>query len=509
MRKGTVSAVLVATSLCLAPTSAYSADSIVVGGETGWSALVRRSGVSEIAGLRSYPVLALSSAATPRQTGGDGQPEQDAFLTFDEGSPASFTDGAGRYRLSPSPSVSFSPQARAGAGSILFSGPGGLTLTPIPRSGALFSPGSRPGDFSLDFWLYPANLANGEALLSWTASRSTAAGKRVFQRIDCEVAQNRVEWRFADFFITPDDSASQGLTLAARSRLVPRTWTHHELRYDSSTGLVEYLVDGKLEDAAYATSTGREGGELRPPVVGSGGAFVLGPQFIGMIDEFRIFGGSAPSPSLAKYPRAGGRGETRFFDLGTTNAQILRLDAKMSSPPEGETRFFLRAGDSPYGWKDDPASWTAVVPGTDLDGKIRGRWLQVAVVLYPDGDGEQSPTVERIVVSYQKDEAPPPPAMVTAVPRNGAVELKWRPSPDPDLGGYLIYYGESRGEYFGTDASAGTSPLDVGLRTTYLVDGLRDGALYYFTIAAYDRANPRHVGEFSREVSARPTRTAP
>lgn len=506
MRKGIASAALAAALLSLHSLPAHPEDAIVVGGAAGWSSLVRRSAVAEAAGLRNRPVLTLSSASGGAPAG----PADDLLLSFDSPDAAAFSDASGRYRVSVPAGVAASGRARAGTGAALFSGAEGIAVAPLPASGALFSPGSRLGDFSLRFWIYPANLENGERLLSWTASRVSAGGARVFQRIDAAVARNRIEWSFADFFAAPDDRTLAPLALASRSRIIPRTWSHHEIRYDSSTGLVEYLVDGALEDAAYATSTGREGGEPRIPVVGSGGSFVVAPRFTGMVDEFRAAAAPAPAAaSLSRYPRGGGRAETRFFDLGTTNAEILRLDAAAHEPAESEARFFLRAGDSPYGWKDDDSSWVPVSRGVPLDGKVRGRWVQIAVVLYPDGSGEGAPFVESVSLSYRTDEAPPPPSAVTATARNGAVELKWRPSPDSDLGGYLVYYGEARGEYFGTGASGGESPIDVGLRTSYLVDGLRDGALYYFSIAAYDRADPPHVGEFSREVSARPARTAP
>jgi hypothetical protein len=75
----------------------------------------------------------------------------------------------------------------------------------------------------------------------------------------------------------------------------------------------------------------------------------------------------------------------------------------------------------------------------------------------------------------------------------------------------MVYYGTSRGEYFGEGAAPGASPVDVGKRTGLYIDGLENGVLYYFAVAAYDRRDGTddgrgifHAGEFSREVSARP-----
>ena len=95
--------------------------------------------------------------------------------------------------------------------------------------------------------------------------------------------------------------------------------------------------------------------------------------------------------------------------------------------------------------------------------------------------------------------------MVGAVARDGAVDLSWRMSEDPELGGYLIYYGSAPGEYFGDAAILGPSPINVGKRASVRIDGLRNGTLYYFVVAAYDKRDTE-PGAFSRELSARPLR---
>jgi hypothetical protein len=87
--------------------------------------------------------------------------------------------------------------------------------------------------------------------------------------------------------------------------------------------------------------------------------------------------------------------------------------------------------------------------------------------------------------------------------------LRWRNSPDINTEGYLVYYSDVRGEFFGEDALLGPSPIDAGKRNNLFIDGLKNGTLYYFRIAAYIQgersgAPARLTGEFSREVTARP-----
>jgi hypothetical protein len=493
-----VSAAAAALFTILSP-SAPNAESLVLGGRAGWADIERRYGVVEAAGLRNVPVLTLSSSrAAPGESA-------DLDLTFDVSAAGLVRDRAGRYDVSVASTVSIAPgsRARSGSGAVLFAGAeGGVSIAPNLGSDALFRAGNRVGDFSIEFWLYPANLENGEQLLSWSASRAN-----VVQRLRCLVARNRIEWTFLDFFTAPDGIARVPVSLSSRSAVVPRTWSHHLIRFDAKLGSLEYLVDGELESIAYATSTGTERGEPYLPIVGGGGVFTLGGRFTGMIDEFSIQSSAADEPSLDKYPREGGRVETKFLDLETSNAAIKSIDATFAAPGLSAIRFFVRASDNPYRWKNDESSWIPVEPGRLISNPPRGRWAQVAAVLYPDGGSRVAPVLEELRVHYERDEAPPPPSYVVASAREGAVELAWRPSPDPDLGGYLIYYGTDSGDYFGVDARPGASPIDVGLSVSFIVDGLRDGALYYFAVAAYDRAAPRHIGAFSREVAARPART--
>jgi len=430
-------------------------------------------------------------------------------LSFDDAGSGAVSSHLDAYRVTIPSTVSIvGPlRARAGNGAALFAGSApGILVEPASQEALLYS-GNRMDDFSIEFWLYPANMENGEQLLSWSASRRSNTGEAVFQRFRCLVARNRIEWTFSDFFSSPDERGRIPVSLSSRSPVVPRIWSHHLLRFDSTIGLVEYLIDGRLESVAYATTTGTERGEAFSPIAGTDGVLAIGPRFTGMLDEFRISGDISERTSNSRFPSDGGRAETRVLDLGTSNAETRLLEAKAAKPGNSDAFYFLRAGESPDFREGRGSDWIPVQNGKPLGESLRGRWLQIAVSLYPDGDGEQSPVLEELKIHYEQDLPPPPPSSVTAEIRDSAVELAWRPSPDPDLGGYLIYYGTARGEYFGDSYSAGPSPIDVGQRTSFVVDGLRNGALYYFAIAAYDRAPARHIGEFSREVSARPART--
>jgi hypothetical protein len=523
---------------------------ISLGGAAAWNLVEYRAGITQVSSVRRYPVLVLSSAAnstagspvlsvTPANSAASAL---DLALSFDERTPDSFKDSTNHYRIIVSPDLETTDRyfPRAGTGAALFRGispPGSggpLVIEPQSRD-ALFAPDSHIRDFTLEFWLYPLNMENGEQILSWISSRSIPASQNpaaggggrdryASQRIQCEVSKNRLQWSFIGFFVSPDLTGHIDITIGGTTPVVPKTWSHHLIRFDSVTGMLEYMVNGKTEAIEYVSPGSREGGEVYTPVTGDSGNFVLGGQFMGIMDEFKIHGAWIVNPVIQKYPLRGGRMETKAIDLGEGNSVVFKVDAsggrtsiteagikgefrengRFRFADDSELQFFIRTADNPYVWDD--ADWQSFTPGADIAGNIRGRYVQLAVDFYPSADSEASPYLEELRITYLPDEPPLPPASLTAVAVDGGVQLRWKSSPDTDTIGYLVYYGEGRDYYFSEDALQGASPIDVGKRNTIILDGFTNGTLYYFRVAAYDRRTGAsfHAGEFSREVSARP-----
>jgi hypothetical protein len=239
-----------------------------------------------------------------------------------------------------------------------------------------------------------------------------------------------------------------------------------------------------------------------------------------MIDHFRIYSRFVEEAELNRYPY-NGRALSTPIDLGTKNSVVLRVDAvggiynafagnmKAKGSPKdafsfeggAQMRFFIRASDSPYRW--DEKAWRSFTPGSRLSA-LRGRYIELAVDFYPGGDFETTPYLEDISVIFAQKAAPAPPAHLLATPRDGAVELSWKPSKDESAAGYLVYYGDGSGNYLGDGAALGPSPIDVGKQTSVNIDNLKNGTLYYFSVSAYDDLGM--PGDYSREISVLPLR---
>jgi hypothetical protein len=226
---------------------------------------------------------------------------------------------------------------------------------------------------------------------------------------------------------------------------------------------------------------------------------------------------------VQKYLPSGGRIETRAIDLGDDYSKVVRVNAsggrvsisgesinnefrengKMRFTDNSEMNFFIRSCENPY--MLNSSTWITFTPGVDIP-DITGRYVQLAVDFYPSADGETSPYLNELRISYLRGEPPMPPKNLTAVAVDSGVLLRWKPSPSLGAAGYLIYYSSVRGELFGNDALLGPSPINAGKRDSLFIDGLKNGVLYYFRVAAYDNVsgNYYNTGEFSVEVAARP-----
>ncbi|MCL2879603.1 MAG: fibronectin type III domain-containing protein [Treponema sp.] len=524
---------------------------ILLGGASKWDSILVRSGICEAPCIRPYTALVLSTGADAANNAGASS-ALDMALSFDEGKPGLWKDSAGNYRVTVSPALEAADRqwARSGNGAALFSGVSAevnsepLIINSSNRS-ALFAPGGRIGDFSLEFWLYPFHLENGEQIITWTSSLPTdGSGQYPLQSIKCFAAKNRLQWVFTNFFASPAAMAGNGsvvqkpkylnIDLSGSTPVVPQTWSHHLIRFDSRTGMIEYLVNGEVQSIAYATVSGHESasrsGEVFTPITGKDGIFNVGSRFTGMMDELNIYSAYIDPPPLQKFSRSG-RMETRVIDLGAENSGITVIDVRggrtalqanrdsiefrengrFRFSDDSEMQFFIRTSDNPYRWDNSP--WRTFTPGVPLPDTVRGRYIQAAVDFYPSSNGECSPYLEEMRITYTPNEAPMPPSSLVAVASDGRVQLRWKSSPDIATDGYLVYYGTKKGEYFGEDAILGVSPVNAGRQNNLVVNGLKNGVLYYFTVAAYKGADPSGaaglpgqlmIGDFSREVTARP-----
>ncbi len=472
--------------------------SIVLGRKDEWRSIEVLNNTAVREGWKGYQDIVLSEGEYAAAEDGA---EADLLLHFNE---YPWKDEAGNYEPAGPNGRLSTENARFGGGSAAFpSYDTGITL--IPGQDSMLVPGAVWGDFTVEFWLYPANLAEGETVILWTANLPTENGP-LQQHIRCSFSRRRLQWDFANVFLPPDRS-NFSLQIEGRQSLIPRKWSHHLLRFSAETGIVEYLKDGLPEDIAYANPAGRESTQVFLPVIGGteGNPIELAPAFVGFLDELRISPFWVQKPGLREYRAESGRAVTEALDLDYRNSSINRIEAVYDTPGNSDVFFYYRILDRRHNTGTAAGSeWKRFTSGRELS--LTGRYIQIMMELFPSGDRTESPAVSEIRVFYEPDEPPAPPARLTAEAGNGSVTLYWSEVPENDVAGYLVYYGTESGRYFGRDSSLGDSPIDAGKVTSLEVTGLENGRLYYFAVSAYDESTADGTNFLSREVSARPSR---
>jgi hypothetical protein len=266
--------------------------------------------------------------------------------------------------------------------------------------------------------------------------------------------------------------------------------------------MLEYLVDGIPEAVSYATDTGREGGSISLPVIGSRASspLIVGDGVTAVVDELRVSRRFVDDPVLTRLDGRSGTAVSRVFELGFAGTKLDSIEAVYDTPLDTDVYFYYRMADRLKAAGELETSWVQFVPGsTRLPGS--GRYLQLMVELLPDGTLAESPSVSSINVRYTPDLPPAPPAKLQARPGNGAVLLRWSRVNESDVAGYRVYVGSRPGVYW--------SVTDVGNVTEHEIQGLENGRLYYFTVASYDTADPRRRSAFAPEEAARPSALEP
>lgn len=404
-------------------------------------------------------------------------------------------------------------------------GAAGLFLAGQPielEAGAesFFAPGRVWNAFSMEFWIYPAELTGEEEIFYWQGL-SWLGERPQIQEFIVQRDEGRLEWNLENFFINlayneelEPELNYRSVSLRSRRTIVPRTWSHHLLRYDSSRGVIEYLINGVSEAVVHLTNSGRESGDAFLPHIGeeSDGGLRIGGNYHGFMDDFRVQRDWVDEPMLEAAEKRPGYAVIGPIDLNYDGARLTGLDALYRTPGNSDVQFSVLQQEvfNLHNYFADRSAWTSVELGALLDEPAGpGRYLFLRMDFLPDGSADNIPLVQNITLKYERDPAPPAPATIISTSRNGAVHLSWNKVLGAD--GYLLYYGDEPGNYFGRDSSLGLSPIDLGNVDEFLLDGLMNGKMYYFKIASYNTYNSPVRGLYrerrlSPEVFARPRR---
>lgn len=380
-----------------------------------------------------------------------------------------------------------------GGGAAFFDG--NATLSIKAEENALFMPSTLWGDFSLEFRMLPATLKEGSTVLLWKGLHKKD-NALIPQEIRCTINNRKLVWDFENFFINPNDTLER-ISLSG-DKLIPGIWSHHMITFDSTTGLLEYKINNIPADNTYTSRTGNETSEFNIPLIGNQQSFPmeLGKNYSGLIDELRISKRVIDFPVLNKYSQSGYL-ETEVIDLQVPDSQLLSINVEKTIPINTSISFQYASSNNKFELLGPEAIWEEFTPSSTLN--KRGQFVKIRAQLYSETAGGRAPVLTNISLVYQEADHPPPPLDVIAEKINGNIKISWKKSINPEIKGYLVYYGEKPGEYFSTG-----SPIDSGENNYIILEGLNINKRYYFAVTSYKSLNPRLESIFSYEINISP-----
>ena len=429
--------------------------SIELGKGNLWAEMQTLEGVTAVPGRWGFQDLALTS--------GEYAPDSGTELLLHFDAPGA-GDATGSYTLAGSPPLVTQEAAALGGAGAAFTGDARVAAYQGPRDG-MFSPGAVWGDFTIEFWLYPATLSNGESIVAWTgvSRENTGHGHRGFFRK-----------AFSASSVTGGLSGTSRISSLSRQGSGCRSrWSARGssspvhgittcVRFDSREGLLEYRLDGVPEAILHTTDTGTESGSIAVPKVGLARAapVTFGTGFTGFLDEVRVSRRAVADPVTSRFLGKTGSATSRILDLGFSSTRIARIEAVASTPSDTTVEYYYKTADTWNGRQllGGPTDWVPFTPGTDFKDTLKARYIQLRVELYPDGRRAQSPRLSDLTVVYEPNPPPAPPAGLMATPGNGKVTLTWRAVNDLGVKGYLVYYGSEPHNFLGLAARRRATP---------------------------------------------------
>ncbi len=461
----------------------YSQESVISIGENDLWNNVQITNLSLVEGKRGFLDLTNSDS--------EYKPDKFSDIILHLNKPEQY-DSTGNYTFLNQVSYLNSYESMGG-GSAYFDGSDPLIFE--AGRNALFSPSTLWGDFSLEFRLLPATLKEGSTIILWKGLQKKE-NHLVAQEIRCTVSNRQLVWDFENFFMNPDNTLRR-ISLTG-DKLIPGIWSHHMISFDSETGLLEYKINNVPADNTYTSKNERESLEFNVPLIGNQQSFPieLGENFSGLIDEFRISKKIIDSPVLHRFSTTGYL-ESEIIDFHTPNSLLKSIDTESSIPGNTSIRHQYAISNEKFELLGPNILWVDFEPSESLS--KYGRFIKIRSQLFSETATEVAPVLSNIIIKYKEANAPSPPLNISVQKIENNVIISWDKSIDPEIIGYLVYYGEEPGKYFSID-----SPIDSGLENSVILNGLSMNTHYYIAVTSYKSLQPRLESLFSREVSIIP-----
>ena len=372
--------------------------------------------------------------------------------------------------------------------------PNGKSFIKMDNRGYVYSRENSINSFTIEFYLNPYQIRMNSKVLSKISIYNNGDSSE-YSGIRASIIDGKLIWQFDNLFMY--NGKYSNIILSAGEPLKPNEWRHHSVSFDAKTGKLVKYIDGLEEEVLYLTSAGEINGS--PYMLNINNIIYdplyLGQGFIGGIDAFSFTPTFKKNFNLYKYLK-NGEIISEVIDLKNNDIFIDSINYKANISNGTYIDIYYRTSDNYFLPEDNFIEWK-LLNGTNINEK--GRYIQIRAEFESDTERSSSPILNNNVeVVYHRGKTPQKPINLTAIAVNNSAVLRWEGSHE-NITGYKIYYGTESGIY----NNAENIPIIVGNQTEYVVNGLRNGEIYYFTVTTIGGEGGNIESDFAEEVFVR------
>ena len=372
--------------------------------------------------------------------------------------------------------------------------PNGKSFIKMDNRGYAYSRENSINSFTIEFYLNPYQIRMNSKVLSKISIHNNGDASE-YSGVRASIIDGKLIWQFDNLFMYNGEYSN--IILSAGESLKPNEWRHHSVSFDAKTGKLAKYIDGLEEEVLYLTSTGDINGS--PYMLDINNIIYdplyLGQGFIGGIDAFSFTPIFKKNFNLYKYLK-NGEIISEVIDFTNNNIFIDSINYKANISNGTYRDIYYRISDNYFLPEDNFIEWKPL-NGNNIINE-RGRYIQVRAEFESDTERTLSPVLNNMEIVYHNGKAPQKPINLTATAVNNSAILRWEGSHE-NITGYKIYYGTKSGIYNNAD----NIPIIVGNQTEYVINGLRNGEIYYFTITAIGGEGGNIESAFAEEVFVR------
>ncbi|MGC8769633.1 MAG: LamG-like jellyroll fold domain-containing protein [Brevinematia bacterium] len=381
----------------------------------------------------------------------------------------------------------------------------------LPERGSIFYPGSDVGSFTIDFWLYPFKNYDKQYILYYLADDINIENDKKYGFL-IYLDKGKLKYKFFNFFYDYEKKSTiEEIELEEEGNIVLYKWEHHAISFDSRNGKMVIYRNGVEEKVLWITENFKKGGKVYYPFVNTvvNSPLTIGKNSFFLLDNLRISKKFINNFNLFPVNRKESFLITKVLKLSDNffNIKDIKIDLKKDN--YAFVKFGYRISDDIFAPDNKNIPWVYVnLENFNIPEEYsKGKYIQFKLTIYPEVS-ENDIKIYSLGLNYNIDETPYIPQIVKVVPGDEVIEIYFIPSPEDDIVGYEIYYGNESKNYISKDALEGSSPIFVkkqseGLTYHKATLTLKNEKPYFIAVRAVDKNG--HKSPYSKEVFVRPS----